>query len=272
MTRNGKFALAGTALAAGAAAWLTLRDRRPYPPVGYPPHDTLKPFADDVWIVDSEIATAAMALPIRMTVVRLVNGELLLHSPTRWTPALAAAIGELGTIAHLVAPNVAHWTRIAGWQRAFPHALTWGAPGLRERGAVQRAELRIDRVLGDAAPPEWRDTLDQGTIRGAGDFCETWWHHRASRTLILTDLVQDMDADRLPPLTAWFARASGGAAATTPRYLRPFLRRGPADTRRAIAAMLALDPERVLFAHGAPFTVDGGARLRRALAWIDLHD
>lgn len=273
MTRNGRLAWGGAAIATAALAWIVLRERRSDAPANYPPLDTPKPLAENVWIVDSgPINASGLSLPIRMTVVRLANGELLLHSPTAWSPELAAALGTLGDVRHLIAPNVAHWTLVAGWQRAFPDAITWGAPGLRARGAVKRARLRIDRDLTAGAPPEWAGEIAQGVIRGAAGFREVWFFHHASRTLLLTDLVQDMDADRLPPLTALVARASGGADGTTPRYLRPVLTAGDGDAHRTFAALVALEPRQVVFAHGRPFVTGATARLRDALQWVGLPD
>lgn len=270
MNRNTKIALGGAAVAAGAVAWLAARERRSDAPASYPPLDVLKPFAEGIWITDSgPMIASGLSLPIRMTVIRLPDRSLMLHSPTRFTPALAAALAELGTVRHLIAPNIAHWTRLPAWQRAYPQATLWAAPGLGERGQVQRSGLRIDRELGAVAPPEWADTVEQGLIAGAAGFNEIWFHHRPSRTLVLTDVVQHMEPERLPPLTALIARLSGGAAGTTPRYLRPVLRFGAGNLRDTATTLVALAPERVVFAHGRPFTSDAAARLREALAWVE---
>ncbi len=78
--------------------------------VGYPPLDMPKPVADGVFIVDSLLpGRLGSFLPVRMTVVRLSNGDLLLHSPTGFKPALQRALEAIGPIRHLVAPNFAHW-------------------------------------------------------------------------------------------------------------------------------------------------------------------
>ena len=75
----------------------------------YPPLDVLKPVAADLWIVDSgPLKVLGMPLPLRMTVIRLGNGDIWIHSPTRYDEALHRAIATLGPIRHLVAPNVAH--------------------------------------------------------------------------------------------------------------------------------------------------------------------
>ena len=40
-----------------------------------------------------------------MTVVRLPNSELWVHSPIPLTDALAGEVQQLGRVAHLIAPN-----------------------------------------------------------------------------------------------------------------------------------------------------------------------
>ena len=82
----------------------------------YPPLDTLKPVAENVWIVDSGPLGSWMRLPIRMTVVRLGSGALWLHSPTRLAPGLRMEIDALGRVGHLVAPNSANWMHLQAWQ------------------------------------------------------------------------------------------------------------------------------------------------------------
>ena len=95
----------------------------------YPPLDVLKPVAQDLWVVDSGPmrAMGVIPIPVRMTVARLKNGELLLHSPTRHTGGLQRALEGFGPIRHLVAPNIVHWTFLKQWQRQLPTP----SPGLR---------------------------------------------------------------------------------------------------------------------------------------------
>ena len=177
--------------------------------VSYPPIDTPKAVAEDVFVVDSILPGArGAAFAARMTVIRLPNGELLLHSPTRYTVALKAALGKLGRIRHLVAPNVVHWTFLQGWQRACPDATTWAVPGLRKRSQVRRNGVRLDRDLPETAPQEWGDVIELATIPGGLGFREVALFHRPTRTLLLTDLVMNFEAAKMPapllPLTRLF--------------------------------------------------------------------
>ncbi|NII58634.1 alpha/beta fold hydrolase [Sphingomonas aerolata] len=235
----------------------------------YPPLDVPKVFAEGVWIVDSgPINAMGIALPVRMTIIRLENGDLLLHSPTLYSAELAKAIEALGRVRHLVAPNIAHWTYIADWQRAYPDATTWAAPGLRDRAQVRASSVRFDAELGGTAPAEWSDTLDQGMVPAGAGFNEIWFFHRQTRTLVLVDLIENLDPDKLPPVTRLLMQASAATDGTTARYLRLAVRLGGADARKAVRAIVALEPDRVIFAHGRPFDTNGAARLKRAFEWL----
>lgn len=262
--------MAGGASVAALGLWTLLRsagDADPDP--AYPPLDRPKPLTDDIWVVDGgPINAMGLKLPVRMTIVRLGNGDLILHSPTRYSPELAAAVAELGAIRHLVAPNVAHWTFIADWQRAYPATTMWAAPGLSDRAQVRASGLRIDRELNDTPPPEWADTLQQGVVTGAAGFSEMWFLHRPSRTLILVDLIENLEPDKLPPVQRMLMQAAAATRGTTARYLRIPVRLGGDAAKAAVRAMIALQPERVVFAHGTIFEHDGAARLARAFDWL----
>lgn len=237
----------------------------------YPPLDVLKPVAFGLWIVDSgPIRAAGLPLPVRMTVVRLADGGIWLHSPTRYDAGLHRTIEALGPIRHLVAPNVAHWTYLKEWQRHCPQALTWAAPNLRQRRQVQRAGLRLDRDLADAAPPEWSGDLTQVVVPGGFGFREIAFHHAASATLILTDLVLNLEPGKLPLPMRPLLRLAGATApdGRAPIYLRLIVSLRKRTAARAAAALVALAPERVVFSHGAWFDRNGTAELRRSLRWL----
>ncbi|MFT8244323.1 DUF4336 domain-containing protein [Roseomonas sp. BN140053] len=237
----------------------------------YPPLDTLKPVAPDLWIVDSILHHGlGPTLPIRMTVARLPGGALWLHSPTPCTVPLRAELNRLGPVRHLVAPNIAHWTLLREWQSAYPDALTWSAPGLRERRQVRRSGLRLDRDLGNTPPESWGDAFEQVVVPGGLGFHEVAFHHRPSRTVILTDLVLNLEPQKLPWAERLALRLAGATApdGRAPIYLRAVVRAGGAPARRAAAHILSWSPERVLFTHGLPFERDATAQLRRSLRWL----
>lgn len=240
--------------------------------VGYAPLATPKPIDTELWMVDDAIVASGLHLPIRMTVIRLLSGELMLHSPGRLTFNLRGRLDAMGTVAHLVAPTTAHWVHLPEWQRAYPGAKSWAVPGLRNRSQVRQAGVRIDEDLGENAPDAWSGQIDQGIIPGGLGFAEAYFFHRITRTLILCDLIQNLESDRLPLVTRWAAKIARGTQGTTANHVRAVLRLGGASARNAIQAMVAIAPERVIFAHGEIFATDGANRLRNSFAWMTRED
>ncbi|MDF0580480.1 SDR family oxidoreductase [Bradyrhizobium yuanmingense] len=231
---------------------------------------SLSRVTDDIWILDDRpISAAGLQLPVRMTVIRLSNGDLVLHSPVRYSPALRQELERLGTIRCLLAPNIAHWMFLPEWQRQLPQAAVLAARGLAARGQVRAAGLRIDRELGDTTPEEWAADLETVSVN-APMFSEIELFDRRSRTLVLTDLVQNLDPDHLSASNAAAANLLGIARpdGKAPVYLRLLLRLGGRSARAAAERLVKLAPERVIFAHGDWFETQGTARLRRSLRWL----
>jgi hypothetical protein len=238
---------------------------------GYEPLATLKPLAAEIWLVDGpQVRFYGMPFPTRMVVIRLNNGELLLHSPIAFSQALADELAALGRVRHLVSPNWIHYAGIPGWQAAFPDAVTWAAPNVRARAAKRGVAVRFDRDLSDAPEAEWRGEIDQMTVHGSAVHQEVVFFHIASATLILTDLIENLEPRNLRwwviPL-AWL----GGVLAPNgamPRDMRQTFQGDRAALREAIERMLAWAPERVIIAHGRWFERDGAGELRRAFGWL----
>jgi hypothetical protein len=239
--------------------------------VTYPPLDVPKPVADGVWIVDGgPLKPAGMPLPIRMTVLRLAGGGLLLVSPTPFSRALLAEVERLGPVEHLLAPSTGHWQFVADWQRACPGATTWAVPKLAKRRQVRESRLRIDRELDGRDPSPWGEAIEHVVVPGGLGFREAALFHRPSRTLVLTDLVVNLEPDKLPLVERIGARLIGGLApdGMAPVYLRLVFKLRRDDARGAAERLLALAPEGVIFAHGAWFERDGEARLRHSFRWL----
>ena len=165
----------------------------------YEPINIYKPLRANIGTVDGPfeyftIAGIRMPMPFttRMTVIRLSGGDLWLHSPIVFEASLAAELQRLGTVRHLISPNQWHYAHIGEWQKAFPEAVAWSSPGVRQRARARHIDVHFNRDLEIAPPPEWRNELDQTVVPG-GVFKEFIFFHRASATLILTDTIMNMD-------------------------------------------------------------------------------
>ncbi|WP_245273547.1 DUF4336 domain-containing protein [Mesorhizobium sp. WSM3224] len=237
----------------------------------YEPINVLKPVAPDVWIVDGpqiEFGFGSMKLPFttRMTVLRLRNGDLILHSPVALTPALRSAIEMLGPVRFLVAPNSLHYWWVPDWKAAVARADVLAVRGLQKRA---KRPIEVDRLLVGRDSP-WPGEIEMLVVRG-DVLTEAVLFHRASRTLVLTDLIENFEPKRVHNwLFRLLIRLAGVADpdGKAPIDMRlSFCRRRKA-LQLAIHQMLAWHPERVIVSHGRWYEKDGTAELRRAFRWV----
>jgi hypothetical protein len=202
-----------------------------------------------------------------MTMIQLDDGSIFLHSPTQYSEALRAEIEKLGPIRHLIAPNSAHWTYIKIWKAYVPDALAWSAPGLRRRRQVKRERIAWHGDLGPASQPHFAPEIEQVAVPGIGGFCEVCFFHRRSQTLVVTDLIQNLDGRDQSGLMRMFS-AVIDAKEKAPIYLRAVVRLKGKPARDAARQLVALEPKTVIFSHGKWFDMDAAARLRRSLDWL----
>lgn len=198
----------------------------------------------------------------RMTIARLQNGDLWLHSPIDLAPDLRRELDALGPVRFIVAPNKYHYLSLHEYSLAFPDAQLFAAPGLMEA----QKELRFHAELQDEAPLEWRDEIEQMVFKGSLIAEEVAFFHRASRTLILTDLSVNLCGER-PPLTRLLARLLD-VRHLAPSRLYRLLMRDKASARASVQRILAWDFDRVIISHGDIVSRGGRRAVRRAFAWL----
>jgi short-subunit dehydrogenase len=158
---------------------------------------------------------------------------------------------------------------LKNWQSAIPDALTFSSPGLAGRSQVRTAGVRINRELDDGTPTEWAEDLATVLV-SAPFFCEVAIFDKRSRTLILTDIVQNLDPKIFPPPIQPLAHLLGitKPGGKAPIYLRLLLQLGGRSVQSAAQRLVAFSPEKVIFAHGDWFDNQATERLRRSLHWL----
>jgi len=242
----------------------------------YQPINILKQVGEDIWLVDGPIVKMSMygakiPFPTRMTIVRLRNSDLWCHSPTKLTPELKAQIDSLGSVRHLISPNKFHYTHIGSWARAYPEAIAWASPGVRDRAAQQKIEVKFDADLNNQPSVEWATELDQLVFQGSRFMDEIVFFHRESSTLILTDLIENFELNKVSQRFSWLTKVIGIADpdGQTPLDLRMTFWGQKELARSSLKQMLQWNPEKVILAHGRWYENDGAAELRRAFRWLE---
>ena len=223
----------------------------------------LQPFTHDVWFAEDDLWMAGIIhFPIRMVVVRLPDGGLWLHSPIAIDDALAGELAGLGPVRHLVAPSKMHHLFMADAVARYPDAEVHLAPGL----AHKCKNLRADATLGES--DEFEGVFDQVLVDGSAQFNEVVFLHRASKTLVCTDLVFNIREPR-GWMTKLVLRMAGAHKRLAQSKLWRMVTKDRDAVRRSVETVLAWDFERVVMAHGTPLEgADTKARLASALYWM----
>ncbi|GAB4554400.1 MAG: DUF4336 domain-containing protein [Pleurocapsa sp.] len=243
----------------------------------YQPLNTLKPIDENIWIVDgSEIKFSELGMKIpfstRMVIVRLGNGDLFLWSPIAINENLKTEIDRLGVVKHLISPNKIHYAFIADWKAAYPDAIAWASPGVRDRAKSQNIDVDFDADLKDVPEPDWADEIDQMIFQGGRFMAEIVFFHKSSRTLILADLIENFELDKVPPRWRILFNLSGTVApdGKMPIDLRLTYIGHKNIARQSFKRMMKWQPQRITIAHGRCYFENAEDELYRAFRWLNV--
>jgi hypothetical protein len=214
--------------------------------------------AEGVHTLEGEQKFFGLEVGARMTVLEL-DGGILVCSPLG---VPVDSIGHLGPPRWVLAPNLLHHLYVGPWMDAGAEG--WAAAGLD----AKRPDLRFHGVVEPGAQPFGPD-VELFPLSCFPFTNEVVVHHRPSRTLVVTDLVFN-----LPPTAPWLTRAAmwcacGYPGCRTTLLERALMRRDAA--RREIDALLALDFDRLVLAHGQVIETGGRAALETAFRWLGVR-
>ena len=144
---------------------------------------------DRLWVLPYPIRFLSETIFAHMSIIRLDDLSLLLHSPAPITPALLDWLSSVGEVKYIVMPNLAHTRYALEAKAAFANARLLGPKRLRSPKPV------LDRILDDEYEMPLPGMLYH-PIQGLPIIDEIAFYHQSSRTLILTDLLLLIRAKR----------------------------------------------------------------------------
>lgn len=205
----------------------------------------------------------------RAMVIRLNDNSLFVISPIHLTPDLRAEMDTLGTVKYIVSPNHLHHLHMGDWSQTYPDAKPYASPRLPSK----RKDLIFYKTLSTDTPElEWASQIDQCVFgSGNGWFDEIVFFHRASGTVIFTDLIMDFDSATFTPIaqvtTRWnqMYRHTPLGVQLAHTLHRPTL-------RNALQTIRTWQPERAIVAHSPWLCVEDkqqvAAFLDSAFDWL----
>ncbi len=214
-----------------------------------------------IWTWDEPFSRAGIEFGARMTIVRLKNGDLWVHSPLEPSDEMRRQIENLGPVRHLIAPNKMHYLGAKAFKEAYAQARLYGAPGL----AQAHQDIRFDATLGEVPEAAWADDLEQVVFHG-NLINEVVFFHPSTRTLIVTDLCFYITQGNAA--TQLFAKAAGVQNMPGPTPIFKLATRDHNQARHALDCILRWDFDRIILSHGSIYEANGKTALRQKFAWL----
>jgi hypothetical protein len=195
-----------------------------------------------------------------MTVIRLGDGQLILHSPGPITSRLREELDSLGRVGFIVVPE-AHGRFAGQAAQSFPSARLLAAP----EAPWRRGSIPFHASLADQPPAEWAGRVESHRVLGFR-LHEVVLLHRPSRTLVITDLCFNIHGSQ-SRFARLFFRANGMWQRFGPsRLIRLLAVSDRAALRRSLEHVLEWDFERIVPGHGD--VIEHGGREALRGAWL----
>lgn len=224
----------------------------------------LTKITDGIWGYEQDLRLPlGMRLPSRTTLVRLTDGSLVMHSPLGFDEETAKAIDELGEVKTIIAPSCIHYLFLTAATKRWPDARVLGAPGLEKKAPVKG--VAFEPLPHDGVVEGLGDDLVVRRIDGVPYITEHVFLHRPTGSLVVTDLVFNLHR-----CSSWgmrlYLRCMGAWEKTAQSAIWRVLTKDKPAAAESARAVLALDFDRLVVAHGDVVTENARAVLESALA------
>ena len=175
-----------------------------------------------------------------MTAIRLANRELAIISPIALNDTIASQLDELGTVKHIIAPNLYHYLFAANFKTRYPNGTFWAAPNLE----IKKPDLAINQIIKTDENSLWDgleyvffDGFRTLGLTGFNSLNKCGFFHSASRTLILTDTAFHFD-DSFPAMMQFATRVLGGYKSLSPSLLERIATTEKEKVRQSVQKIL----------------------------------
>ena len=214
---------------------------------------------ESLWTTTSPLVVLQWVhLNTRMTVVRLENGSLLLHSPVPWSSALQRHIQKIGSVGYIVAPSCFHHMFVGEWKEHNPDAKICAPKGLLKK----RKDLDITYVLQEHTNL-WASEIQYFEIKGVPLLQEHIFYHHSSKTLIVTDFLFHLP--KSTGFTSFYAWINGVKNTVATTLLFKSAIKDKEAFRDSLKVLREMDIKVLSLCHHDVLTEDAAPHLTQAL-------
>lgn len=221
------------------------------------------PLAPELWTLKQPLSFCGTQVGTQSTLIRLSDGHLWMHSPGPYVPATYKQLRKLGEVQSLVAPNPLHHMFVPKALTLFPQAQAYGTP----RHLKKHPQVTWE-MLTQNSTQDWSQDIDLTYLEGLR-LGEWVFFHKASKTLILTDLLFNMRGKDLFTRLMLQAEGVSGKLGCT-RLVSHLLLKDRQKIRQVCERILAWDFERMVMCHGETVETEAKAQFAHAMAWTGL--
>ncbi len=216
---------------------------------------------DALWHAQHPLKFGPISLTSRMTVLRLRDGSLWVHSPIPPTNEIVEQLKRIGEVRYIVAPNRSHHLFFLEFIDAFPGAEGFIAEGLE----LKRPDLARFARVPEVTP--WNSDVQGYFIHGLPILNETAWFHGDTGTLILTDLLFCFSSSTMG-FTGLISKLLGVHGKLAMSRTMKLAIKDKQSLAKAIEPMLSLPIERVVVAHDQVIETEAAAKFAQAFSWL----
>lgn len=218
---------------------------------------------DRIWYQDGQFSQLGIAVGSRMTIIKLADEKLFIHSPIQLTTQLQLELSKLGHVAMVVTPNLNHHLFLSEWWLAYPSAYFYAPPGLQQK----RSDLVFDGTLNTKTEPLWHGQLLQTVLKGSDTMEEVIFCDPLSRTLIIGDSLVWLK-NRTSPISILLGLINGCYFNPAMPYYWRLSFHNKTRMRQSLQEILTWPFDRIILSHGQVIDTDGKAIFAKAFHWV----
>ncbi len=216
---------------------------------------------DRVWTIDRPFSRWGVPIGTRMTVIKLSDDRLFIHSPVELTTQMQLQLANMGTVAIVVTPNHRHHLFLSEWWLSYREAYFFAPPQLQQK----RSDLVFDDALGATTSLLWRNQLYQTLLRGSDEMEEVVFCDPISKTLVLGDGLAWLHGPH--PLTALTGMVNGCFHHPSLPYFWRKSFHNRVRLRQSLQEILTWPFDKIIYSHGETVSENGKEVFARAFKW-----
>lgn len=217
---------------------------------------------DHILLFDTSHTYLTVNFGCRMTIIKLQNSDLIIHSPIPITNSMYKEINNFGTVKYIIAPSLLHHSYLNDCSKRYPAATIYGVNGLSKK----YPNLTIQRLDVHDTDFAWKDELNHFCLLGMPTVNECVFYHFSTQTLIISDLLFNISNK-----TGWsklFFKLYGIYDKLCSTFLFKSLIITKPLFKQDIDYLKTLPKKNIVLAHGSIITIDADAQFNEALSWV----